>query len=373
MELKGATVPSSCNASFLTQVSLPRKFVFRQVGSGLQRSATLNSSRHRKNSALSYSGSSRRLRSQHIICSAGDDFVVAITGATGLVGSRLAHKLTTQGAVVRVLTRDVNRAKSILPYARIQFFSPAEWAAAIRGCTGVVNLAGEPIGTTWTERIKREIKDSRVGTTKKIVAAINACPEAERPKVLVSTSAVGFYGTSDTASFAESSSAGSDYLAEVCQQWEAAANEAQVDRVVIIRTGIVLAKEGGALGKMLPMFQIFVGGPLGSGQQWCSWIHRDDLVALYIEALKNPMLKGVYNGTAPNPVRMSELCASLGRALGRPSWLPVPSFALQGMLGDGATVVLDGQRVLPQRLHDVQFEFKYSRLDGAIANLLRRR
>jgi uncharacterized protein len=195
----------------------------------------------------------------------------------------------------------------------------------------VVNLAGEPIATRWSPSIKAEIRRSRVEGTRKLVDAINATPAASRPAVLVSTSAVGFYGSSETGTFAEDAPPGRDFLAEVCTAWEAAANAASASgtRVVIVRAGIVLSREGGALGRMLPVFNAFAGGPLGTGTQWCSWIHRDDLVSLYLAALGDKTYEGVYNGTAPNPVRMAELCAALGGALGRPSWLPVPDFAIK--------------------------------------------
>lgn len=252
-------------------------------------------------------------------------------GATGLVGSRLASRLASSGREVRVLTRDVASAKGKLPLPRTRFFGPGEWAAALRGAGGVVNLAGEPIASRWSPALKAEIRRSRLDTTAKLVTEIAATPEPERPPVLVSASAVGFYSSSETQTFTETSAPGSDFLAQLCVDWEAAANKAADAgvRVVVVRTGIVLAREGGALGKMLPVFSAFAGGPLGTGRQWCSWIHRDDLVDLYLEALKNPTYKGAYNGTAPAPARMADLCAALGGVLGRPSWLPVPDFALQ--------------------------------------------
>lgn len=296
---------------------------------------------------------------------------VAITGATGLVGSRLVAKLSSQGHTVRILTRNVSSARSKLPYGRLEFFAPEEWASAFDGTTGVVNLAGEPIATRWSASHKAEIKRSRIATTQTVAKAINALPAERRPGVLVSTSAVGYYGVSDNETFSENSSSGSDFLSEVCREWEAVADSAKVDRKVIVRFGIVLAKEGGALAKMLPVFNVFAGGPLGSGRQWFSWIHRDDLVALIMEALQNPDYSGVYNGTAPNPVRMSELCSQLGSVLGRPSWLPVPDFALQTLLGEGAGVVLDGQRVLPTRVQEAGFKFKFPEVAAALKDVAR--
>lgn len=300
-----------------------------------------------------------------------EKLTIAITGATGLVGSKLVSKLTSLGHTVRVLTRNVNGARSKLPYPRVEFYGPSQWEEAVCGTDGVANLAGEPISTRWTTSVKQEIKRSRAEGTRNLVDAINGCEESERPEVLVSSSAVGYYGTSQSEIFKENSNAGEDYLADVCKVWEQEAGKAAVDRLVIFRTGIVLAKEGGAIGKMLPIFNLFAGGPLGSGQQWCSWIHRDDLVNMFVEALTNKSFKGTYNATAPNPVRMSDLCASLGSVLGRPSWLPVPDFAIQVLLGEGAGVVLEGQKVLPARAEAEGYKFRYPDVDSAVKNILR--
>ncbi|GLC74878.1 hypothetical protein PLESTF_001567200 [Pleodorina starrii] len=308
-----------------------------------------------------------------IVCQAtgSEKMTVAITGATGLVGSRLVAKLAAAGHKVRVLTRNPASARSKLSYPGLEFYGPSEWRRGVEGASGVVNLAGEPIATRWTEDLKKSIKSSRVGATTAVVDAIKAAPADKRPGVLISASAVGFYGISSTATYTEDSPSGNDYLAEVCRAWEAAAQSASSvgARVAILRFGIVLAPEGGALGKMLPVFQIFAGGPLGSGKQWMSWIHRDDVVDLMIEALSNPAYSGVFNATAPKPVRMSELCSVLGNILGRPSWLPVPDFALMTLLGEGASVVLEGQRVMPARTQAVGYRFKYPDLSDALRNL----
>ncbi|GMH35280.1 hypothetical protein BSKO_03148 [Bryopsis sp. KO-2023] len=308
-----------------------------------------------------------------VVCAkAGESLTVAVTGATGLIGARLVAKLASLNHKVVVLTRDVGRAKSKLPYPGISVHGPNSWESAICGCDAVVNLAGEPIATRWSPAIKDEIKTSRVKTTRRIAAAINACPEDSRPKILVNSSAVGFYGSSLTASLNESSPSGTDYLAEICREWEAAAKEAKDTRVVLLRTGIVLAPEGGALGRMLPVFQIFAGGPLGTGQQWVSWIHRDDVVGLIVESIQNKNFDGAYNATAPNPVRMGEFCNAMGQVLGRPSWLLVPEFALQTLLGEGAMLVVEGQRVLPVRTEKAGYKFTYPSVIGALRNLLAR-
>jgi len=295
---------------------------------------------------------------------------IAITGATGLIGTRLVEALRSQGYAVRVLTRNPASARSKLRQVPgLEFFGSSQWTAAIKGTIAVVNLAGEPIATRWTPELKAEIKQSRVRVTTALADAINALPENERPGVLISSSAVGYYGANDTSTFNESSGPGSDYLSEVCKEWEAAANKAQT-RVVILRTGIVLSRDGGALSKMIPVFQIFAGGPLGSGRQWCSWIHRDDIVGMILAAMNDTKWSGVYNATAPNPVRMGELCSELGAVMGRPSFFPVPDFALKTLLGEGARVVLDGQRVVPARAQEVGFAFKYTKVQDALRNVL---
>ena len=304
---------------------------------------------------------------------------IAVTGATGFVGSRLVEKLTAAGNKVLVLTRNPERAKRVFPSAaipnvEIMGYNPTEsgdWQKAISGCDGVVNLAGEPIAEErWTSSQKQEILNSRKLVTQKIVEAINQAES--KPQVLVNASAIGYYGTSETATFEETSNSGNDFLAEVCQAWEAEAEKVKAAgaRLVILRLGIVLG-DGGALAKMLPAFKMFAGGPLGTGSQWFSWIHRDDVVSLIMASLQRSDLEGVFNATAPNPVRMTELCETLGKVMARPSWLPVPGIALQLMLGDGAQVVLEGQQVLPKRTQSVGFEYNYPQLESALKDIVK--
>ena len=260
---------------------------------------------------------------------------VAITGATGFVGSRLVEELQARGHQPLILTRNRDAALKAFPKVEAVAYTPTEsgsWQEVIAGCDGVVHLAGEPIAESrWTPKQKQEILTSRQLSTRKIVEAIaKANP---KPSVLVNASAIGYYGTSETATFDETSPSSNDFLAEVCQAWEAEAQkvkEAGV-RLVILRLGIVLG-DGGALAKMIPPFKLFAGGPLGTGKQWFSWIHRDDLVNLILEALTRKDIEGVLNATAPNPVRMSEFCQVLGKTLNRPSWLPVPSFVPEALL-----------------------------------------
>jgi len=298
---------------------------------------------------------------------------VAITGATGFVGRRLVERLQEQGHQPLILTRNPAAAQRAFPTLEIIAYTPTEsgsWQQAIAGCDAVVNLAGEPIAESrWTPKHKQEILNSRQLGTQKIVEAIaQANP---KPAVLVNASAIGYYGTSETATFDETSPAGNDFLAEVCQAWEAEAKKVKNAgvRLVILRLGIVLGN-GGALAKMIPPFKLFAGGPLGTGRQWFSWIHRDDLVNLILEALSRADIEGVLNATALNPVRMSELCQNLGKTLERPSWLPVPSFALEALLGEGAKVVLEGQQVLPKRTTSYGFKYQYPTLKQALEEIL---
>ena len=296
---------------------------------------------------------------------------IAITGATGFVGSRLVERSLSEGHQVLVLTRNPDKAKRVLPASNLEIvaYTPTEsgnWQDAIAGCDGVVNLAGEPLAEgRWTPARKQAILESRKLGTEKIVEAIaKANP---KPAVLVNSSAIGYYGTSETTTFDETSASGNDFLAQVCQEWEAAAQKVKATgtRLVILRTGIVLGK-GGAIAKMIPPFKMFAGGPIGSGRQWFSWIHQEDLVNLMLQALTQPDMEGVFNATAPHPVRMVELSQTLGQVLQRPSWLPVPNFALEALLGDGAQVVLEGQQVLPKRTLSFGFDYQYPTVKPAL-------
>ncbi|CAA7410907.1 unnamed protein product [Spirodela intermedia] len=300
--------------------------------------------------------------------------IVSITGATGFIGRRLVQKLAEGDHEVRVLTRSKENAKLLFPvekFPKITIAGEFEWKDCIQGSTAVVNLAGMPISTRWSSEVKKEIKDSRTRVTSKVVDLINGTSYDTRPSVLISATAIGYYGTSETKVFDERSPSGNDYLSEVCRVWEAKALGVDKDvRLALIRIGVVLGKEGGALAKMIPFFMMFAGGPLGSGNQWFSWIHLDDLVNLILEALKNPSYKGVINGTAPNPVKLTEMCEKLGEVTGRPSWLPVPDFALKAMLGEGATIVLDGQKVLPLKAQELGFSFKYPYVRDALKAII---
>ena len=303
---------------------------------------------------------------------------VAITGATGFVGSRLVERLQKQGMKILVLTRNTASARKLFPanvYPDVEIiaYTPTasgSWQNEIANCQGIVNLAGSPISEgRWTTERKQEILNSRKLTTQKIVEAIANSPT--KPQVLVNASAIGYYGTSETATFDENSPSSNDFLSEVCQVWETEAQKVTDNnvRLVILRFGIVLGM-GGALGKMITPFKLFAGGPIGSGEQWFSWIHLDDMVGLILHALTNSEMSGVYNGTAPKPVRMAELSTTMGKVMNRPSWLPVPAFAIEAMIGDGAVVALEGQKVLPKRTLESGFKYQYSDLEPALKEII---
>ena len=304
---------------------------------------------------------------------------IAITGATGFVGSRLVERLISQGHKLVVLSRSVQRAQKVFPATAFKNLEivgytstvSGDWQNKINACDAVVNLAGEPIAEgRWTPERKEIILNSRKLGTQKIVEAIGNADS--KPRVLVNASAVGYYGTSQTATFDETSSAGNDFLAQVTTEWESEAGKVKDlgVRLVVLRFGIVLGM-GGALGKMITPFKLFAGGPLGDGQQWFSWIHVDDVVGLILQALNNSQMEGIYNATAPEPVRMSQFCDTMGKVMNRPSWLPVPGFALEALLGEAATVVLQGQQVLPKRTLESGFEYKYPKLQPALEGILK--
>ncbi|XP_039780149.1 epimerase family protein SDR39U1 homolog, chloroplastic-like isoform X2 [Panicum virgatum] len=247
-------------------------------------------------------GYPRSRRHMHLRCALNSEnppMTVSITGATGFIGRRLVQKLLSDDHKVFVLTRSATKAASVFPvstYPGVTIAEQGDWEACVRGSSAVVNLAGMPISTKWSPEIKQEIKRSRVNVTSKVVKYINHAGNADvQPSVFVSATAIGYYGTSEVHSFDESSPSGNDYLAEVCREWEATARQVnqQDVRLVLLRIGVVLGKDGGALAKMIPLFMMFAGGPLGTGRQWFSWIHLDDLVNLIYESLINPAYKDI--------------------------------------------------------------------------------
>jgi uncharacterized protein (TIGR01777 family) len=247
------------------------------------------------------------------------------------------------------------------------------WAAHVNGAHAVVNLAGASVaGHRWTDAFKQEITSTRVDSTRACVGAIAAAQH--RPAAFVSASAVGFYGDRGDALLDESAAAGTGFLAEVCKVWEAEALKAEAlsVRVPLVRTGVVLARpsEGGALAQMVTPFKLFAGGPIGSGKQWLPWIHVDDEVAIFLWALDDARARGPVNAGSPNPVAMGAFSKALGRALGRPSWARVPGFALRLLVGEFADALLGGQRLVPKRLLDSGFQFRFPTCEAALGDLL---
>ena len=304
---------------------------------------------------------------------------ILLVGCSGFVGRALVPGLLEAGHTIAL----VSRAAQPLPgvqhpqLQRLQAdpaaassWKQAKLHQALAQAEAVVNLAGEPIAEKrWTPQHLQLLNSSRIATTHALVEAMAALPEDQRPGVLINGSAIGYYGTSASQQFSESSPAGSDVLGRLCEAWEREARAAEpLCRVVILRIGIVLGADGGALGKMLPVFRLGFGGPIGDGQQWMSWISRRDLCTLIATALADSSYGGVYNAVSPNPCSMAIFAAALGRCLGRPSLLPVPGPLLQLLLGDGAKVVLEGQQVLPRRLQEQGFVFRDADLSAALAS-----
>lgn len=302
---------------------------------------------------------------------------ILLVGCSGCVGRALVPALLDAGHRLTLVSRSAQPLPDLqhehLQRLQADPSSASAWQdpgllQALAAADAVVNLAGEPIAEQrWTPQHLQLLRSSRVDTTAALVKAIAALPEGRRPQVLLNGSAIGFYGTSLQSRFDEASAAGNDALAQLCCAWEEAAQAAEpFCRVVRLRIGIVLAADGGALGKMLPVFRMGFGGPLGDGQQWMSWIAREDLVRLITTVLTDSTYSGVYNAVAPNPCRMGPFTAALGRCLGRPSLLPVPGPLLKLLLGDGAKVVLEGQNVHSTRLPQQGFAFLYPELSAAL-------
>jgi uncharacterized protein (TIGR01777 family) len=299
---------------------------------------------------------------------------VTLTGATGLIGTKLVRALRDHGDSVTVLSRSPEKAQALLGVEAISWDPLAGPAPveALRGRDAVIHLAGEPVAQRWNDDVKHKILESREVGTRNLVAGLRAAGEAG-PKVLVSSSAVGYYGKHGDEPVPESSPAGSDFLAGVCVAWEReadAASELGV-RVVKIRTGVVLDAGGGALKTMLPPFKLGVGGPVAGGDQYLPWIHVDDLVALYLHAVTDASWSGAYNGAAPGPVTNKAFGKALGRALHRPAIAPVPAFAIKLLYGDMAEIVTEGQRAIPERPLADGFTFAHADLDAALADALK--
>ena len=299
---------------------------------------------------------------------------VLISGATGFIGRALVPRLQRNGHSVVVWARSDTRAMALLG-ADIDVVSIAAGqdalVAALSGCDAVINLAGEPIlGARWTQKRRAILRSSRVGVTEQLVTAIGAANP--RPRVLVSGSAVGFYGNRGDETLTESSPAADDFLARLCQEWEHAAFAASAShvRVVVVRTGVVLGRAGGALAQMLPPFKLGAGGPIGSGRQFLPCIHLHDLVKLFVTAMEDDRYRGAVNGVAPEPVTSRTFARALGRALHRPAILPTPSLALRAIFGEAAVVLLASQRVEPEVAKRLGFVWEFPSLDAALHDIV---
>lgn len=294
---------------------------------------------------------------------------VAVTGATGLLGTRLVAALRARGDDVAVLSRNPDRASRALGVPAVAWDPMAgpPPASAFDGVEAVVHLAGEPVAQRWNDQVKEKIRDSRVIGTRNLVAGLREAGD-HGPGVLISTSAAGYYGNRGDEPLEESASPGDDFLADVCVGWERealAATEFDV-RVAIVRIGVIIDGAGGALAKMLPPFKLGVGGPVAGGRQYVAWIALDDVVGVFMAALDNEAWTGAFNAAAPTAVTNTELSKALGKALHRPSVMPVPGFALRILYGDMARIVTGGQRMVPARTTEHGYRFKYEDLGEAL-------
>ncbi|HXR13028.1 MAG TPA: TIGR01777 family oxidoreductase [Solirubrobacteraceae bacterium] len=290
---------------------------------------------------------------------------ITVSGGSGLIGSRLVAALRERGDEVTVLSRSGSGGS--LAWDPLSGPAPA---AALEGCEAIVNLAGEPIAQRWSGAVREAIRASRTVGTANLLAGVEAL--TQRPRVLVSASAVGFYGDRGDELLAEDSAAGEDFLAGVCSAWEEAALAAGALglRVCVLRTGVVLDRRGGALAKMLPAFRMGIGGPVAGGRQYISWIALADLIALYLAAIDDDRYSGAFNATAPAPVRNAEFSRALGRALHRPAVAPVPAAALRLLYGSMAEIVTASQNAVPARALALGHSFAHASLDDALAAAL---
>ena len=301
---------------------------------------------------------------------------VLVTGASGFIGSALCDSLLVRGDTVVGLTRDPSAARRSNPSVTWHAWEPMlerPQAEAFEGVDAVVNLLGEKINQRWTDEAKQRIMESRRTATHNLVGAISALER--KPRVLVSQSAIGYYGDRGAAIVDESSDAGEGFDAEVTREWERAAHEVEASgvRLVIVRTGHVLDPGGGFLRQLLTPFRLGVGGPLAGGKQYVSWIHLDDEIGLLLWALGEDSVSDTINATAPKPVTNRDFSKALGRTLGRPAVMPVPGLALDVMYGkEFGAVLRGGQRVIPRRALDLGYEFRHPELGGALEDLLSR-
>jgi uncharacterized protein (TIGR01777 family) len=301
---------------------------------------------------------------------------VLVTGATGMIGQVVCRALAERGDQVVAVSRDQERAQELLGTG----VEVHGWAdptrtpppgAAVSNAGAVIHLLGDPVAQRWSAEAKERIRDSRVLGTRMLVEGLRALPPSERPAVLVSQSAAGFYGPSDARELDEQAPAGDDFLAGVVRDWEAEAQGADdLLRVVMTRSGLVLSPSGGALARMLPFFKAGIGGPVAGGKQYVPWIHLGDVVAALLFCVDRTGLRGAVNVTAPAPVTNAELSRALGHVLHRPAFMPVPGFVLRILYGEMAGIITTGQRAVPRQLLEEGFSFQHPALEAALADVL---
>ncbi len=299
---------------------------------------------------------------------------ILITGATGFIGSRLCEILSQAGHTLTALSRDGATAQRKVPHLQEAFswdpLTASPPAEAFTDVEAVIHLAAESIAGRWTDAKKRAIRESRIVGTRNLVEGLSKL--SSRPKVLISASAIGYYGDRGEEMLTEDASPGADFIGKLCQEWEREAAKAQDVgmRVVRLRTGLVLGPDGGALQAMLPLFKLGLGGPLGSGRQWWPWIHRDDAVGLIVYALEKSNLSGPVNVTAPQTVRQKEFAHVLGRLLRRPAFIPAPALALKIVLGELSSELLASRLAISRRAQEMGYRFRFAELEPALRDIL---
>jgi uncharacterized protein (TIGR01777 family) len=299
---------------------------------------------------------------------------IFMTGGTGFVGTTLTKKLTQEKHQVTILTRALTKDSPLTKGVTYLEGDPTEkgaWQESVAEHDAIINLAGASIFRRWSETAKEIMRDSRIHTTQNLVEAL--APRKGKETLLLSTSAIGYYGFHEDEQLVEESAPGDSFLASLAQEWESAALEAEAfgAKVALLRFGIILGRNGGALRQMVPLFNMYLGSPLGRGEQWFSWIHEEDLAGIYSHLIAKENILGPINCTAPNPVRNMDLIKTLGEVLAKPTFMPaVPGFVLRMILGEFGSVLLEGQKVLPNRLLDTGFRFKFPKIKEALQDLL---
>ena len=295
---------------------------------------------------------------------------ILMTGGTGFIGKKLCHFLLGKNHQLTVLSRHPEKVSSLCGES-VTAIRSLEQLTASDSFDAIINLAGEGIADArWSKTRKQKLLDSRINTTKQLISYIESADN--KPGVLISGSAVGYYGNSGSKRLNEESQPHDDFSHQLCAQWESVALEAEKSgvRVCIVRTGLVIGNDGGFLKRMLLPFKLGLGGPIGDGNQWMSWIHSTDFIAIIDKLLKSTTLRGVFNATAPEPVTNSEFSKTLGQVLNRPAFIPIPALVLKILLGEMAELLLGGQRALPTRIEQTGFEFKFKTLSKALDDVL---